>query len=102
MAALKKVHILCLHDGVYKVAVSPLLSQLKYGMCLHFAGQGFGLQASNVASATGVSGFGGRTSTGTFVVGTCGTSSPVIYAGAGSGATAVAATPGAQAAATAG
>ena len=71
------------------------------------AGQGFGLQASNPpgGSAGSVSGTGGTTSTGQFVIQTCSTKPAVLLAGSApsSSATgAVAATPGAEAAATAG
>lgn len=71
------------------------------------AGQGFGLSSSNPAggSAGGVSGTGGTTATGKFVIQTCATKPAVLYAGSGPPASAtgaVAATPGAMAAATAG
>jgi hypothetical protein len=75
-------------------------------LLLYCAGQGFGLQASNPAggSAQSVSGTGGTTSTGQFVIQTCSTTPAVLLAGASASPTtvAVAATPGAQAAATAG
>ena len=71
------------------------------------AGQGFGLTSSNTVgeSAGGVSGTGGTTATGQFVIQTCATKPAVLFAGASlpsSGTGAVAATPGALAAATAG
>ena len=92
----------CLHD----CTSTAIVSQVEASVCCAPAGQGFGLTSNNAAGGSnpGVSGFGGTTSTGQFVVDTCGTSSPVIYAGAGagSGTTAVAGTPGALAAATAG
>lgn len=67
------------------------------------AGQGFGLQSSNPAggSAGSVSGQGGKTATGQFVIQTCATKPAVLFAGS-TPAGAVAATPGAEAAATAG
>ena len=75
-------------------------------LLLYCAGQGFGLQASNPAggSAQSVSGTGGTTSTGQFVIQTCSTTPAVLLAGVSASPTtaALAATPGAQAAATAG
>ena len=101
-------HVLC-SRLVYPCALCSLLQvQIAAASLIVIpAGQGFGLQASNPAggSAGGVSGQGGKTATGQFVIQTCATTPAVLFAGASpppSSTGAVAATPGAQAAATAG
>ena len=77
------------------------VSSMHVTLHLH-AGHGFGLQASTPAggSAGEVSGTGGTTATGQFVIQTCSTTPAVLLAGGGTAA--AASTPGAEAAATAG